>query len=485
MKKNLFPALVVLLVSLLLSACKKNQNVSTTDSSKNLTEHGLGARQDKEAYKKLKVIDLDSLKTRLIALGKVSKHVKNDINNPPSSIILNNPDIGDQGATGTCVSWSVGHALMGTLNNEYPELNVPNPRSGWYIYQKDHSATGNCSADDGMTITSGLNISKYSGVPAASLDPDLGSPCAAPASYINADAATDRSSSYGALWGGLTDIKRALSMHIPVEMGFDVYTSFDNAFAFGTTMNTVSGNYRGRHAVVIIGYDDSKNAVLIQNSWGIYGGDPLKPGCMWIDYNTMNNSQLNVELYMATPGIVDQIPSQYSNVQLNYINGTVDASGSTLIAMNDSQPLLTVGSSIYSPNGNFRITLQTDGNFVLYKKNSNGTESGIWSSRTQGKAAASVYFQTDGNLVVYNANHTPLWASGIYYAGGNLHYAKYYLQNDGNFVLYWPAYYQTNPVTIIMACSDTAPGILSPHSGSLNHTLWGNNNNQVYGYSFN
>ncbi|MFN8182348.1 MAG: C1 family peptidase [Bacteroidia bacterium] len=39
------------------------------------------------------------------------------------------------------------------------------------------------------------------------------------------------------------------------------------------------------HAVVIIGWDDSKNAWLVRNSWGVYWGEN---GYAWVDYNTNN-----------------------------------------------------------------------------------------------------------------------------------------------------------------------------------------------------
>lgn len=46
------------------------------------------------------------------------------------------------------------------------------------------------------------------------------------------------------------------------------------------------------HGVTIIGWDDSKHAWLIKNSWGTLWGDTggygTERGYMWIDYNTNN-----------------------------------------------------------------------------------------------------------------------------------------------------------------------------------------------------
>nr|CAD1817666.1 unnamed protein product [Ananas comosus var. bracteatus] len=58
-------------------------------------------------------------------------------------------------------------------------------------------------------------------------------------------------------------------------------------------------------------------------------------------------------------------------------------------------------------NGNFRFTMQTDCNLVLYDGGS-----AIWSSGTYRKGTGCyVKMQSDGNLVVYNGSNNALWAS--------------------------------------------------------------------------
>lgn len=49
---------------------------------------------------------------------KVNQNYKSiDKNNLLSGIVmLNNPDIGDQGSQGYCVGWSIGYAAMGILS---------------------------------------------------------------------------------------------------------------------------------------------------------------------------------------------------------------------------------------------------------------------------------------------------------------------------------------------------------------------------------
>jgi len=186
----------------------------------------------------------------------------------------------------------------------------------------------------------------------------------------------------------------------------------------------------------------------------------------------------------------DGFPSSYLFTQFNYETPTTGSA--VIIGVSDTQPVLTVGASIYSPNYTCRLTLQTDGNLVLYRENSNGTETGVWSSRTQGHTAGALYFQTDGNLVLYApgssplGTHSSLWASMLYNnAGlGMVQHAKYYLQDDVNLVMYWPCYHAGSFVYVVLAASDTGGGIVGPHPGNLNHPLWSPAFNQDYGYNF-
>ena len=62
-------------------------------------------------------------------------------------------------------------------------------------------------------------------------------------------------------------------------------------------------------------------------------------------------------------------------------------------------PVLNPGQSITSPNGQFVLTFQTDGNLVEY----DAAGQPLWASGTPNEGAVEAVFQTDGNLVVYRA----------------------------------------------------------------------------------
>lgn len=89
---------------------------------------------------------------------------------------------------------------------------------------------------------------------------------------------------------------------------------------------------------------------------------------------------------------------------------------------------LSGGQSMLSPDGRFQLSMQLDGNLVLYM----GSQA-LWDTHTWGTSADRAVFQPDGNLVVY-AGATPLWSSGTWGNPGS----ELALQNDGNLVIYSP-----------------------------------------------
>ncbi len=88
---------------------------------------------------------------------------------------------------------------------------------------------------------------------------------------------------------------------------------------------------------------------------------------------------------------------------------------------------LTVNQQLRSPSGAYRVTVQSDGNVVMYPR----TGRAIWATGTTGRGGRTLTMQTDGNLVLTTAAARPVWASGSRSSG-----ARAVMQNDGNLVIY-------------------------------------------------
>jgi hypothetical protein len=88
---------------------------------------------------------------------------------------------------------------------------------------------------------------------------------------------------------------------------------------------------------------------------------------------------------------------------------------------------LTAGQFVMSPNNQYKLIMQGDGNLVLY-----ACSHALWSTKTGGHSGAFAIMQTDGNLVVYPASGPALWATPTQGHPG----AYLAVQDQGNLVIY-------------------------------------------------
>lgn len=100
----------------------------------------------------------------------------------------------------------------------------------------------------------------------------------------------DTISSYHRLRVNLKSIKECLAEGFPFVFGFAVYESFvSNKVAETGIMpmpNIRKERMLGGHAVMGVGYDDTKKMVLVRNSWGKEWGEN---GYFWMPYDFISN----------------------------------------------------------------------------------------------------------------------------------------------------------------------------------------------------
>jgi hypothetical protein len=117
-------------------------------------------------------------------------------------------------------------------------------------------------------------------------------------------------------------------------------------------------------------------------------------------------------------GHLDEALSTADSLFLADISSTGDIFGSSgpgqgviyQVQANQSLTSLQANQSISSPDGQYQLIMQGDGNLVEYGPGGQA----IWDSVTYGNPGASAVMQGDGNLVVYSAAGTALWNSGTY-----------------------------------------------------------------------
>ncbi|MHB1953439.1 MAG: C1 family peptidase, partial [Sulfobacillus sp.] len=115
------------------------------------------------------------------------------------------------------------------------------------------------------------------------------------------DAYPDRIHSYYRIpvnSGAITLIRHALSLKLPVLMGFVVYPSFESAYTAETgivTLPTMAEKPLGGHAVLIAGADETTKHVIVRNSWG--SGWGLSGYCLF-PYDYITNHNLVMDLWV-------------------------------------------------------------------------------------------------------------------------------------------------------------------------------------------
>jgi hypothetical protein len=87
---------------------------------------------------------------------------------------------------------------------------------------------------------------------------------------------------------------------------------------------------------------------------------------------------------------------------------------------------------VVSPNNQYRVYMQNDGNMVLYKYTSTPA-SAIWATNTGNTSARDVYFGNNGNIALFSVQGYEIWNAGSGQAGPD---RAWVLQDDGNFVGY-------------------------------------------------
>lgn len=111
------------------------------------------------------------------------------------------------------------------------------------------------------------------------------------------------------------------------------------------------------------------------------------------------------------------------------------------------------GEYLLSDDGRFVLTMQEDGNLVIYHKDRH-----YWNSKTQGNPGAFAQLQGDGNFVIYSSSNKPLWHTNT------RDITTIRIQDDGNFVGYsasgaswWSGYVRKND-TVSQDSNKLTPG---------------------------
>jgi Papain family cysteine protease len=239
-----------------------------------------------------KTADGTGLKTNTpTSLEKIPEaDFSDDIFITPASFSLDVPTIITQQETSKCAAFSSAYYIIG-LYNGLGSASPDNDKAGSpefaYAYYKkinnDDCASGSFMFDEG-NATGMAEILKTVGTTSWNQLPFVNSNvCTITTAAQVTQAANNKISDYARLdedqFSNVAELKNWIYSGYPLWFGVDIDGGFQE---LGTgTWSKPSGKSEGGHAMTLVGWDDSKKAFKIVNSWGKDWGDN---GFGWVDY---------------------------------------------------------------------------------------------------------------------------------------------------------------------------------------------------------
>jgi len=206
------------------------------------------------------------------------------------------PPVYDQGELGSCTA----NAIAGAIEHQYikQKLDVVTP-SRLFIYYNERALEGTVDSDSGAEIRDGIKtVVKYGDCPETEWPYDVSKFKDKPSAGCYVDAAKNVVEDYTNLGQNLVTLKSMLSKHYSIAFGITVYESFESEAVEETgivPMPKPNEECLGGHAVLIVGYDDYKNAFLVRNSWGSDWG---VQGYFYLPYDYVLNPDLASDFWI-------------------------------------------------------------------------------------------------------------------------------------------------------------------------------------------
>lgn len=239
-------------------------------------------------------------------LGVPSTLLKALSNQVSASVVDLEPSCGpvkDQGQEGACTAFA-GTGLREFLYRKYAENKVdPQPVfSAAFLYYIERQFDNTLDQGDcGSMGRSAVKMMNNFGVCLEAEDPYIvGDFGRAPTAEQSASALNFKAGAYHRL--GFADMKSCLASGYVFAVGFNVYESFESNIGSDGMMPVPDIKHEellGGHEVLFIGYDDSKAAYKVRNSWGSDWGDH---GNFWMPYSIAADSNILLDAWMQHLG---------------------------------------------------------------------------------------------------------------------------------------------------------------------------------------
>ena len=211
----------------------------------------------------------------------------------PTRVDLRNqcPPVFDQGQLGSCTANSSGSMWQFIADKSGKESFTP---SRLFLYYNTRLMEGTENYDAGAYLRDTMKSLVSEGIcPEALWTYEDNTPkfTQKPMELCYTEAERHQVLSYQKIMQNILQIKGSLAEGYPFVFGFTVYESFfsinENGMMPIPDFNNES--IAGGHAVMVVGYDDEKQCVIVRNSWGETWGDS---GYFYMPYSYLTDNNL-------------------------------------------------------------------------------------------------------------------------------------------------------------------------------------------------
>jgi hypothetical protein len=256
------------------------------------------------------------------------------------------PPIGDQMQQGCCVAWGVGYAagtfaaaLTEGINLSTAATAATGSVSPSDLYAKIIASEGN-TCGNGTQVVDGIERMIVDGVASLSQVPYTDSACVMPST-----SSQFLLSGYNTVDPTNAVLLKQYIYNLSVlPLAIVVYPDFESATGPSVYSHSgASGDCSlGGHCVALVGWDDTRQAFRIMNSWGTNWGDS---GFLWVSYDTfaIMVQEAYAVYWQASPFF------QKNNIVPGSVTANGDVELATAIVYSDSSQSVLVAFQLTNP----------------------------------------------------------------------------------------------------------------------------------------
>jgi C1A family cysteine protease len=215
---------------------------------------------------------------------------------PKADLRAQCPPVYDQGQLGSCTANAIAAAFEFDQTKEQQPDFTP---SRLFIYYNERSIEGTVDSDAGAMIRDGIKSVAQLGVcPEPEWPYDIAKFRDKPPDGCFTDATAHQAVTYQSVLQDLHQLQGCLASGYPVVFGFSVYESFEGQDVAKTGLVPLpkkGEKQLGGHAVLAVGYDDTKQSFIVRNSWGTQWG---QAGYFTMPYAYTTSAQLASDFWV-------------------------------------------------------------------------------------------------------------------------------------------------------------------------------------------